>query len=45
VRLQVAEGTHTPDLMAALGAPAASTEEVATELLGRIERLAARGTS
>jgi 3-isopropylmalate dehydrogenase len=44
VRLQVAEGAHTADLVAALGAPAASTEEVAAELLGRVERLASAPT-
>src|SRR3954466_11858290 len=42
VRLQVVEGAHTPDLVPALGGTAASTEQVAAELLGRVERLAER---
>src|SRR3954469_3491612 len=42
VRLQVVEGAHTPDLVLALGGTAASTEQVAAELLGRVERLAER---
>jgi isocitrate/isopropylmalate dehydrogenase len=42
VRLQVVEGAHTPDLVPALGGPAASTEEVAAELLERLEGLAAQ---
>src|SRR5207248_9064797 len=42
-RLQVVEGAHTPDLVPALGGPAASTEEVAAELLARVETLAVRG--
>ncbi|HWE23062.1 MAG TPA: 3-isopropylmalate dehydrogenase [Myxococcales bacterium] len=39
VRLQVAEGAHTQDLVPALGAPAASTDTVGAELLGRVEKL------
>jgi 3-isopropylmalate dehydrogenase len=42
VRLQVVEGAHTEDLVRALGGTAASTEQVAAELLGRVERLAER---
>src|SRR3954471_1898268 len=42
VRLQVVEGAHTPDLVPALGGTAASTEQVAAELLERVERLAER---
>src|SRR5437588_2297883 len=39
VRVQVAEGAHTPDLVAALGAPAASTDAVGAELLARVDKL------
>jgi 3-isopropylmalate dehydrogenase len=39
VQQQVAEGAHTPDLVAALGAPAASTDQVGAELLERVEKL------
>ena len=39
VRLQVKEGAHTPDLVPALGAPAASTDAVGAELLARVEKL------
>ena len=34
---QVQKGVHTPDLVAALGGPAATTEQVGAELLGRVE--------
>ena len=40
VRLQVAEGAHTPDLVPALGGKAATTEQVGAELLARLEQLA-----
>ena len=39
VRLQVAEGAHTPDLVPALGGTAASTDAVGAELLARVEKL------
>ena len=39
VRLQVVDGAHTPDLVPALGGSAASTEEVAAQLLERLEAL------
>jgi 3-isopropylmalate dehydrogenase len=42
VRLQIAEGARTPDLVPMLGGPASTTEQVANELLGRLERLVAR---
>ena len=42
VRQQVAEGAHTPDLVPALGEPAASTDQVGDELQARLEALAAR---
>jgi 3-isopropylmalate dehydrogenase len=42
VRLQVAEGAHTPDLVPALGGPAAATDAVGAELLARVEKLLAR---
>jgi 3-isopropylmalate dehydrogenase len=41
VRMQVAEGAHTPDLVPALGGPAASTDAVGAELLARVEKLLA----
>ena len=37
---QVQRGAHTPDLVAALGGPAASTQQVGAELLARVESLA-----
>ena len=42
VRLQVVDGAHTPDLVPALGGSAASTEEVAAQLLERLEALVSR---
>ncbi|GAC1344995.1 MAG: 3-isopropylmalate dehydrogenase [Myxococcales bacterium] len=36
---QVRKGAHTPDLVAALGGPAATTAQVGAELLGRVRRL------
>jgi 3-isopropylmalate dehydrogenase len=39
VRLQVAEGAHTPDLVPALGGSAATTDVVGAELLTRVEKL------
>src|SRR5947208_11106448 len=39
VRQQVAEGAHTPDLVPMLAGPAATTEQVADELMGRLEQL------
>jgi 3-isopropylmalate dehydrogenase len=39
VRFQVVEGAHTPDLVPALGGPAASTDAVGAELLARVEKL------
>ena len=41
VRLQIAEGAHTPDLVPALGGPAATTDAVGGELLARVEKLLA----
>jgi isocitrate/isopropylmalate dehydrogenase len=41
VREQVASGSHTPDLVPLLGGSAATTEQVAAELLARVEDLAA----
>ena len=42
VRQQVSEGAHTPDLVGALGGPAASTDQVGNELQARLESLASR---
>jgi len=39
VRQQVVEGVHTPDLVPMLAGPAATTEQVADELMGRLEQL------
>jgi 3-isopropylmalate dehydrogenase len=39
VEEQVREGAHTPDLVGLLGGAASTTEQVAGELLGRVERL------
>jgi 3-isopropylmalate dehydrogenase len=41
VRLQVGEGAHTPDLVPALGGPAATTDAVGAELVARAEKLLA----
>jgi 3-isopropylmalate dehydrogenase len=35
---QIQEGAHTPDLVAALGGSASTTQQVGAELLGRVER-------
>jgi 3-isopropylmalate dehydrogenase len=40
VREQVGSGAHTPDLVPLLGGSAASTAQVAAELLARVEQLA-----
>jgi 3-isopropylmalate dehydrogenase len=39
VEEQVRKGAHTPDLVPALGLPAATTEQVSAELLARVEKL------
>jgi 3-isopropylmalate dehydrogenase len=39
VEEQIREGAHTPDLVPLLGGPAATTEQVGAELLGRLGKL------
>jgi 3-isopropylmalate dehydrogenase len=40
VEAQVREGAHTPDLVAWLGGPAATTDQVGSELLARLKAIA-----